>query len=326
MKPGMLPSTNIIRESIQVRLKIENIYDFSYTQSMEIMSARDLSKYLKINEKKIYKLAQEATIPYIKIGGKVAFAKELIDKWIMENTQKENQIGIAGSDDWLVRKVIDIWNYSVAKNNGVIYYAPVGSINGLKLLANNAASMSCVHILDVEKKAYTLSYINRYLAKDGYKAVYLFDRSQGFFLKKHNPKGIRTLKDIAREDVKFVNRNRGSGTRLLFDFLLRESNIDQADIHGYNEEVESHMEAGLTVLQGTADVAFGMQHLAHILDLDFVPLFQERFDLVIPTDYFYSPLIKAFLTFFEQPTLAHYVKDFTGYDLKNVGSILEPDV
>ena len=289
---------------------------------MEILSAKDLSKYLKINEKKIYKLAQEGTLPHVKIGGKVAFTKELIDRWLLENTEREKHVLIAGSDDPMLRQVIDLFN---AKNDGVIYYAPVGSINGLKLLQAKAASMSCVHILDMEKKSYTLSYIARYLSKDDYRAIQLFYRTQGLMVKKDNPKGIRSIKDLSNKGITFINRNQGTGTRLLFDFLLREQKISLSAVSGYNKEAASHMEAGIAVLKSETDAAFGIQHTAHLLDLDFIPLFQERFDLVIPIDYFHAAQVKTFLTLFEQPALLHSIQDFTGYDLKNTGSVLEPD-
>jgi putative molybdopterin biosynthesis protein len=287
---------------------------------MEILSAKELSKYLKINEKKIYKLAQEGTLPHVKIGGKVAFTKELIDRWLLENTEREKHVLIAGSDDPLIRQVIDLFN---AKNDGVIYYAPVGSINGLKLLQAKAASMSCVHILDMEKKSYTLSYITRYLSGNEYRAIQLFYRMQGLMVKKDNPKGIHSIKDLSNKGITFINRNQGTGTRLLFDFLLRENAIPQSAVIGYGNEAASHMEAGIAVLKGDADAAFGIKYTAHILDLDFVPLFQERFDLVIPIDYFHMTQVKAFLALFEQPALLHSIKDFTGYDLKNTGSVLE---
>jgi len=160
---------------------------------MEILSAKELSKYLKINEKKIYRLAQEGTLPHVKIGGKVAFTKELIDKWILENTESEKHVLIAGSDDPLIRQVIDLFN---AKNEGVIYYAPVGSVNGLKLLQAKAASMSCVHILDMERRTYTLSYITRYLSSIDYQAVELFYRTQGLMVKKYNPKDPLKISQI----------------------------------------------------------------------------------------------------------------------------------
>jgi putative molybdopterin biosynthesis protein len=186
---------------------------------MEILSAKKLSQYLKINEKKTYKLAQEGALPHVKIGGKLLFAKELVDKWILENTERERYMLVAGSDDPMLRQIIDLFN---VKNDGIIYYAPIGSINGLKLLQAKAAGMSCVHILDMENKSYTLSYIARYLSKDDYQAIRLLYRTQGLMVKKDNPKGICSIEDLSGKGIGFINRNQGSGTRLLFDFLLRE--------------------------------------------------------------------------------------------------------
>jgi excisionase family DNA binding protein len=286
---------------------------------MEILSARDLSKYLKINEKKIYKLAQESKLPFTKIGGKVAFTKELIDKWILENTSREHNIYLAGSDDILLRRIIDLYNQ---RNEGTVFYAPVGSVNGLRLLKDSAASMSCVHILDVEKKNQDLSYLDRYLSKDEYIVVELFNREQGIIVTRGNPKGIRGMEDIASKNIKFVNRNRGSGTRILVDFLLHEKGVDPAKIQGYTSEIESHLEAGLKVLTGEAEASFGIRHVAHMLNLDFIHQFSERFDLVVPVDQYYYGHVKSFLAFFEQPTLIHNIRDFTGYVITKIGSVI----
>ncbi len=288
---------------------------------MEIISARDLSKYLKINEKKIYKLVQESKLPHIKIGGKIAFTKEMIDKWILESTAREENLFIAGSDDIFLRRIIDVYN---SKNNSTIYYAPIGSINGLKVLKNGGATMSCVHILDIEKKEYNTSYVDRYLSGDDYIVIQMFFREQGLYIQKNNPKIITSIEDIAAKNATFINRNQGSGTRLLFDFLLREKKIDSSDIKGYNNEVESHLQAGLNVIKGNADVSFGVVHLAHMLGLNSVSLFKERFDMVIPKEHFYNTYVKSFLSFFEQPVLLTHIKDFTGYDASRIGSVLHP--
>jgi putative molybdopterin biosynthesis protein len=290
---------------------------------MEILSAKDLSKYLKINEKKIYKLAQESRLPHTKIGGKIAFTKELIDKWILENTSREHNIYLAGSDDILLRRIIDLYNQ---RSDGTVFYAPVGSVNGLKLLKDAGASMSCVHIIDVEKKDQDLAYLDRYLSRDDYVVVELFTREQGIIVTKSNPKGIRGMEDVAARNLKFANRNQGSGTRILVDFLIHEKSVDPAKIQGYTSEVESHLEAGLKVLQGEADATFGIRHVAHMLNLDFIPQFNERFDLVIPVDQYYYGHVKSFLAFFEQPTLLHNIRDFTGYAITKIGSVIHKNV
>lgn len=290
---------------------------------MEILSAKDLSKYLKINEKKIYKLVQESKLPHVKIGGKIAFSKELIDKWILESTEKEKNIFIAGSDDVLLRRIIDMYNSS--NHASTIFYAPVGSMNGLKILKNGGATMSCVHILDIEKREYNVSYLERYLSKNAHVVLHLFVREQGIYLQKGNPKGIRTIGDIASKKATFVNRKKGSGTRLLFDYLLFEKKLDSSEILGYKDEVESHFQAGLHVLKGNADVSFGIRNIAYTLELDFIPLFNEHFHMVIPEEHYCSQFVKSFLSSFEQSVFLSHIKDFAGYDIAMTGSVIYPN-
>ena len=285
------------------------------------MSARDLSKYLKINEKKIYKLVQESRIPSMKIGGKIAFMKELIDKWILENTEREKQILIAGSDDILLRNIIDAYN---RLRGGLVFYASIGSMNGLKALKNDEVTLSCVHILDTEKREYNTSYVGKYLNTDDYVVIHLFLREQGLYVQKGNPRKINSLEDVAGGKVTFVNRNQGSGTRLLVDYLLQEKRIDPPTITGYNVEAGSHLEAGLRVLRGDADAAFGIRHVAHMLGIDFVFQFRENFDLVISKERYHSANVKDFLAFFEQSALLHHIRDFTGYDTEKMGRIIFP--
>lgn len=287
---------------------------------MEIISARELSKYLRINEKMIYRLVQESRLPSIRIGGKIAFARELIDGWIIENTQREKLILIAGSDDPLLKKIIDLFNAS--QNDTTVFYAPVGSLSGLTLLKERACSMSCVHIFDRKEKSYTLSYLKRYLENESYVVLNLFFREQGLYLQKGNPARITSITDLASGNAKFVNRNKGAGTRMLFDALLIEEGIEPSRINGYDREVESHLAAGTAVMRGTADVSAGIRHIAHILGLDFIPLFKERFDLVVPRERFTSTQVRAFIDFLGEPMLQHSLKDFEGYDVAQMGSVL----
>ncbi len=288
---------------------------------VEILSAKELSRYLKINEKKIYQLVRTSTLPHTKIGGKIAFAKELIDAWIAENTEREKHLYIAGSDDPLLRRIIDAYNKEEAST---IFYAPVGSINGLKLLRSGAANLACVHILDVERKEYNAGYVDRYLGHQRYTVIHLYLREQGLYLAGDNPKKIRSLQDIASKHVRFVNRNQGTGTRLLLDFLLHEKGVESTRIKGYENEVESHLQAGLTVLRGDADASFGIRYVAHMLKLHFVPLFKERFDLVIPEAYGQTAQVERLLSRFDQGKMLRYAKDFVGYDFSKTGSTVYP--
>jgi excisionase family DNA binding protein len=288
---------------------------------MEIMSARDLSRYLKINEKKIYKLVQEGKVPTMKIGGKIAFAKEIIDKWILGNTQWEDRIFLAGSDDAFLRNVIDAYNNL---DRGLVYYAPVGSINGLKALKDSKANMSCVHIVDTGKKENHHSYVDKYLGQEDYFVVRLFLREQGIFVQKGNPKGIKSLRHIAEKGLTFINRNEGCGTRLLLDFLLSEAGIDPMSIKGYEKETDSHLQVGLSVLAGASDSGFGIRYVADMLGLGFIFVHKESFDMVIPKERYYNAHVKTFLAFFEQSSLGYNTKGYTGYNTEGSGKIISP--
>lgn len=299
---------------------LPTIFFFIILLVMEILSAKELSRYLKINEKKIYQLARESKLPYTKIGGKIAFAKELIDRWITQTTEQEHHLYVAGSDDLLLDRIIHDYN---TKGPGTIFYAAVGSLNGLRLLKKRAANISCVHIMDVEKKEYNLSYLDRYLDGGDYVVVNMYYRQQGLYLQKNNPKRVQSIEDLTDKNIVFANRNKGSGTRLLFDFLLHENDVQTDKIQGYDTEADSHFHAGLKVLSGEADASFGIQYVAHVLKLHFVPLTKERFDLVIPEEYSYSEQAKRLLAFFEQGRLLSYLKDFVGYDTEKSGSVLK---
>jgi len=294
-----------------------------YTYTMEIMSARDLSRYLKVNEKKVYKLVQEGLVPSLKIGGKISFAKELIDKWILENTEWDERIVLAGSDDVLLRNIIDGYN---ARQKGLVFYAPVGSINGLRALKQYRATMSCVHIFDPAKKEDDPSYLGKYVELADYVVIRLFQREQGLIVKKHNPKGIKSLRDVVEKKATFINRNQGSGTRLLLDYLLNQAEIDPKGIRGYEVEADSHLQVALSVLTGHSDTGLGIRHAAHMLGLDFVFLFKETFDMVIPRERYYSSHVKAFLAFFDQSSLKQNVKDYAGYETEKSGKVLSAGI
>ncbi len=290
---------------------------------MEIMSIRELSKYLKTNEQLLYKMVQESRIPSSRINGKIVFTREIIDKWMLQNTVREQHIYLAGSDDPLVKAIIDGYN---SRLNGLVFYAPIGAMNGLKVLKEEGATMSCVHILDLEKKDYNPSYVQRYLGTGDYIVIHLFMREQGLCVQKGNPKGIASLEDLSAHGITFVNRPKGCGTRLLLDFLLQEKGIDPYSIKGYEKARESYseMETALTVLNGTADAGFCIRHPAHVLGLSFITLAHESFDMVIPRQQSYTAQVKNFLNFFDQAELVHYVHDFTGYDVGKMGQIIYP--
>jgi putative molybdopterin biosynthesis protein len=160
------------------------------------------------------------------------------------------------------------------------------------------------------------------LSDRAYVVIHLYMREQGIYVEKDNPRKVAGLHDIAQKRLKFINRNKGSGTRLLVDFLLVKNQIQPGDIKEYDVEAQSHLEVGLKILKGEAEAAVGIRHVAHMLEIGFIPLLKERFDLVVPEEYYYSAPVKRFLRFFDQGRLVSVAGDVTGYDISRTGSIV----
>jgi putative molybdopterin biosynthesis protein len=158
---------------------------------------------------------------------------------------------------------------------------PVGSLDGLMNLRQGLCHLSGAHLLD-ENGEYNLPYIRRFFPDRDVKVITLANRTQGLMLQTGNSKGIQGISDLANTQVRFVNRNLGSGTRLWLDGELKKAGIPPDAIRGYDRVVKTHSEAAVSIKGGKADVALGLQAAAHVHGLDFIPLFEERYDLVLP--------------------------------------------
>ena len=173
--------------------------------------------------------------------------------------------------------------------------AHVGSMGGLLALKRGEAHLAGTHLLDEETGEYNVSYIRKLLPATKVILVNLVYRTQGFVVPKGNPKGIMGFEDLRRGDVVFVNRQAGAGTRLLTDLHLNKLRIDPAVVNGYYHEEFTHMAVAAAVLSGAADTGLAVLSAAQALDLDFVPVAQERYDLAIPGDFHDTPMMQALL-------------------------------
>lgn len=173
--------------------------------------------------------------------------------------------------------------------------AHVGSMGGLLALKRGEAHFAGTHLLDEETGEYNTSYIRKYLPEKKVVLVNLVYRTQGFVVPRGNPKDIRGFEDLRRKDVVFVNRQAGAGTRLLTDLHLKKLRIDPAVVNGYYHEEFTHMAVSAAVLSGAADTGLAVFSAAQALDLDFVPVAQERYDLAILGDFIGTPMMQALL-------------------------------
>jgi putative molybdopterin biosynthesis protein len=198
----------------------------------------------------------------------------------------------------------------------------VGSLGGLMALRQGRAHLGGSHLFDPETDTYNVSYIQRYLPGIPLKLVNLAWRQQGLMLAPGNPKNINAIDDLTRPEVRFINRQRGAGTRLLLDHLLQERGLAPEAVNGYDREEYTHMAVAVNVFSGTADVGLGILAAARALGLDFIPLTPERYDLVVPETTFADGRFQTLLTVIRSPEFKDAAAALGGYDLKDCGQII----
>jgi putative molybdopterin biosynthesis protein len=204
--------------------------------------------------------------------------------------------------------------------------AHVGSLSGLLALQRREAHLAGSHLLDEETGDYNVGSIRRLLTPHGVRVVLLgfVRRIQGLMTPKGNPKSIYTMEDLLRSDVVFVNRQRGAGTRVLLDYQLKQRGLDARQIQGYERQEYTHLAVAAAVASGAADCGLGILAAARSLNLDFAPLFDERYDLVVPVEHYESAMLAPLLAIIRDPAsgFAAGVAALGGYDIGQMGEVL----
>lgn len=203
--------------------------------------------------------------------------------------------------------------------------ANVGSQGGLVALRRGEAHLAGSHLLDPQDGSYNISYIRQYMPNIPVKVMALVGRDQGLIVRKGNPKGIKALGDLTNPKVQFVNRQRGAGTRVLLDYHLNLMTISPDSIAGYHQEEYTHLGVAAAVASGRADCGLGVAAAAQALDLDFIPLFQERYDLVIPKEFAIGSLLAPLFDLLLDARFRESVSRLNGYDVSVMGNIILED-
>jgi putative molybdopterin biosynthesis protein len=199
----------------------------------------------------------------------------------------------------------------------------VGSMGGLMAIKRGACHVAGSHLLDVEDGSYNVSYIRKYLSGRHVRLINLVYRDNGLILPRGNPKNISGMQDLARPDVTFINRQAGSGTRILLDYRLRQLGMEPAAIRGYDAEEFTHMSVAVAVLSGSADAGLGIYAAAKALGLDFIPVVTEKYDLVIPAEHFASESIQYLLDTIKSAEFKRRVEALGGYSTHRTGEIID---
>ena len=228
-------------------------------------------------------------------------------------------IVVTGSHDLIIDLLAS--RLSAERGNPVIASSNVGSLGGLLAIRRREAHVAGSHLLDEETGEYNLPYIDRYVPGRHIVLVHLAGRTQGLMVAPGNPARVETLADLAGPGVRFVNRQRSSGTRALLDFKLRESDIDPNSISGYDREEYTHLAVAAAVRGGRADAGLGILPAASAMGLDFIPLFEESYQLVIPMEFYESDLLAPMLQMIRSPNFQQEVKSLGGYNIEEMGAL-----
>ena len=297
------------------------------------LTAAEAAKILKVSKYTLYELVKRGEFPAHHVGRQLRIDPDVLDHYL-RGTLSENtppavtpsnvpalpNIRFIGSHDPVVELLFEFLQHTSIPIESSIYFK--GSMDGLIALKRGEADISGIHLWDNVSKDYNISYVQHVIPDESVCIVNLIQREQGFILAPGNPLHLQTWEDITKEGVRFINRQRGSGTRLRLDSYLQAAKISPDRILGYGDEETTHSGLACLVANGQADVGVGVKSAAQRLGLDFILLFQEHYDLVCLGKFTKSSVWKQLIEVLNSPGFAQAIKQQNGYDTSLTGKII----
>ena len=308
----------------------------------------EVAELLKISKNTVYELIKRGELNSYRVGKKVRvdledveeyknrtknnkIKNDIINEVSIENTQRNNPLYhkepptnqgfvICGQDI-----ILDILSRHLQNHpNGTLALSSyIGSYDGLYSLYHGKVHIATAHLWDGETGQYNIPYVKRLLPGTSAVIVNLATRLQGFYVKKGNPKNIKGFEDLKRDDIKFINREKGSGTRILLDEYLKKMKIDSKNLKGYDRECFSHLLVASAVVRGSADVGLGNEKNGlQVSGIDFIPLHKERYEMVIKKEDLNKPHFRAVMEIINSEEFKIELEGIGGYDLSELGKIV----
>ena len=225
---------------------------------------------------------------------------------------KESLVSI-GSHDIIMDVIGDMMNLSSGH---------VGSMGGIMAMKRKEAHIAPIHLLDENSGEYNISYIKKYFNNENMALIKGVKRLQGFIVQSGNPKNINSFDDLSRNDISYINRQRGAGTRILLDYNLKNLGIDTNSVNGYEREMNTHMAVAVIVRSGSADTGLGVLSAARAMDLDFIPIGCESYDFLVYKDNLEDNKIKKFISILKSDEFKEKIHELGGYELDNIGDVI----
>lgn len=297
-----------------------------------LLSTKEVAQILGVNEKMVYNLISDKGLPATKVTGKWLFPRDLVEQWIENSTVNRpactpplppyhGLLILAGSNDVLLDRAISLFNRLYPEH--VAVFGNLGSLGGLRAMRRGFCHIATSHLLQENEDEYNFRFAAEELG-EAPAVVNFCRREQCLLFPRGNPKGIVSMADLGRPGLRIVNRPMSTGTRLLFDLELKRNGIDGNTIEGYQKEFQRHLDVGIEVLSGRADAAPAITAVASLLDLDFIPLRTERYDLIVSKERFFDQGVQLFLGMLHEQSFRELAQEFRGYDLSLCGKMVFP--
>jgi len=197
----------------------------------------------------------------------------------------------------------------------------VGSMGGIMAVRRGETHAAGIHLLNEKDGSYNITYLQKYFPQGGVRLVECVGRSQGLMLATGNPHDVKGIADLVRPGMRYVNRQKGSGTRILFDYLCSRDGVNTAEIEGYEREEMTHSAVAVQIAGGTADAGMGILSAARMYDLDFLPLFSEQYDLLIPDTAWDTPYVRRLLEVLASDEFRLRLEALGGYSVDQPGRV-----
>jgi putative molybdopterin biosynthesis protein len=301
----------------------------------KVYTPDEVAQIFQISKHTVYELIKRGELNAFKIGNKMRIEQIELDQFkekqkaptqrknataLPKEVEYSNPLRLAGSHDLLVEQLVKL--ASLEENAIQIQPTYIGSLEGLMMLYRGQCDIAAIHLLDPISQEYNVPFIKQLFVHEKISLIRFASREQGLIVPRGNPKKIRRISDLARPDIKFVNRQKGSGTRFLFDSLLAKENISPINISGYEMVEWNHLSAASYISRGAADVTFGIQAAANHLNLDFLPIASEQFDFVFKWTNENQETLTRLLELLQSDSLRDGLKDCPGYNLEQLGTTI----
>ncbi|NMD68979.1 excisionase family DNA-binding protein [Bacillus sp. DNRA2] len=300
----------------------------------ETYTPDEIASIFKISKHTVYELIKRGELRAFKVGNKMRIEEAEVNRFKESMTAVPKYekatpevkpalqftVKITGSHDFVIEHLLKVASKTITSVS--LQPAFIGSLEGLMALYHGDSDVAAIHLLDPVTKTYNIPFIKQLFIHEPITVMRLAAREQGFIVKKGNPKKILDFKDLIRKDVTFINRQKGSGTRFILDNYLSQLAIAPGDISGYEKEEWTHLSTASAISRGAGDVAFGISTAAIQLDLDFIPVTNEQFDLVFRWNEENKDALQALITLIQSPDFIESTKELDGYDFSELGKII----